>query len=197
MNSAPNSAVWLSDTLSPNSCCCHEPWLSYCTMPKVCSGFIASRIKNYTLKGCVPLFCTYWTDLENSDISFLLFTPAGRKGHMVTCTPKSFCTTAECDFFLILWFSSLRKAAHGIPRLAWLSKAACLPLMEHTFWSSYLAERWVMLTVWLLGLKLPWYYYSYTEDLDLVTSLRLSGTSASVLNFFVGAIQFAWKQFAF
>lgn len=128
MTSALNSAVWLSDTLSPNSCCCHQPWLFYCKLPKVCWALLFQECKNYTLKGYVPLFCTYWTDLADSDISFLLLTPAGRKGHTVTCTPKSFCTTAECDFFLIiLWFSSLRKAVHGIPRLAWLPNAACLP----------------------------------------------------------------------
>lgn len=77
----------------------HQLWLFYSKMPKVCWALLFQECKNYTLKGYLPLFCTYWTDLADSDISFLLFTPASRKGHTVTCTPKSFCTTVECDFF--------------------------------------------------------------------------------------------------
>lgn len=103
MTSAPNSALWLSDSLPPNSpsaAISHDASIARC--PKYVVALLLQECKNYTLKGYVPLFCTYWIDLANSDISFLLFTPAGRKGHTVTCTPKSFCTTEECDFFLII-----------------------------------------------------------------------------------------------
>lgn len=110
---------------TPPTAISHDSSIARC--PRYAVALLFQEWKNYTLKGYVPLFCTYWTDLADSDISFLLLTPAGRRGHMGTCTPKSFCTTAECDFFLIiLWFSSLRKAVHGIPRQAWLPKAACL-----------------------------------------------------------------------
>lgn len=128
MTSAPNSAVWLSTPFPPTLPAAISRDSSVARCPRYAVALLFQECKNYTLKGHVPLFCTYWTDLADSDISFLLFTPAGRKGHMVTCTPKSFCTTVEHYFFLIiLWFSSLRKTVHGIPRLAWLPKAACLP----------------------------------------------------------------------
>lgn len=108
MTASLTSTVWLSDTPTPDLPCFHHPRFFNCKKPKVCSvhfkGVCCFRNEKIRLcKVMLPLFCTFWTDLADFVISFLLlFIPAGGRGDAITCTPKSFCITVKEDFFSLL-----------------------------------------------------------------------------------------------
>lgn len=146
MTAALTSAVRLSDTLTPNPSCFHQPCVFNSKKPRVCSVYFKElccfRNEKITLYK-VMLPCFVLTG-QTWQILTLVSCCSPQQAEGVIWShahPKAFVQLQKRIFFLLISNFPSQKSSTWNTYSSLATKSSLPALVKHSFWSSYLAER--------------------------------------------------------
>lgn len=147
MAASLTSTVWLSDALSPDPTRFHQPCFFNCKKPKVCRVYFKGLrcFRNEKIRLCkvmLPHFVLTGQIWQILTLVSCCCSSQQAEGVIRShAHPKAFVQLRKRNFFPYYPpIFSLEKAVHGMPTVAWLLKAACLPL-----WSCQLSGLAILL----------------------------------------------------
>lgn len=146
MTAALTSAAWLSDTLTSNPSRSRQLYLSSRKKPKVCSVYVKGLC--YLRHGKITLYyvmfpCSVLTGQIWQILTACCCLPQQAEGVIWSHSyPKAFVQLQRWFFFLLFSNFLSRKSGTWNTYSSLATKSSLPALVKHSFWSSYLGERW-------------------------------------------------------